>query len=90
MEICRVYVEKTNGDIAREIKMFNDPMELNMYVDSLNNQKQIGTINNYEIHAISEDDIKSMKTDELLKDMPFESFIKLIKHSLKEPTIKTF
>ena len=37
-----------------------------------------------------ESDIKSMKAEEVLKLMPLESFIKLIKYLLREPTIKTF
>ena len=44
MEICKVHIETSNDNIVNEIKIFDNPMEINQYADSLNEQKQIGKI----------------------------------------------
>ena len=90
MEICKVHIETSNDNIVNEIKIFDNPMEINQYAASLNEQKQIAEIKMYNMHMLLESDIKSMKAEEVLKLMPLESFIKLIKYLLREPTIKTF
>ena len=91
MNVCKVSIEQKDQTIE-ELKIFNSTLELNYYVDSLIQQKSMGAIIDYTIESIKEVDLYGMNTYELLSTMPFESFIKLIKSSLKdsESTIKTF
>lgn len=91
MNVCKISIEQKDQTIE-ELKVFNSPLELNYLIDSLIQQKSMGTIIDYTVESIKEVDLYGMNTYELLSTMPFESFIKLIKISLRnsESTIKTF
>ena len=95
MEICEVTIYTSIDDPEVDnkvvgIKIFDNPIEINKYVDSLKERKSIGFIDDYEIKPMTFDDIGIHKASFVMNSMSFEDFIKLMKESLKEPTIKTF
>ena len=95
MEICEVTIYTSIDDPEVDnkvvgIKIFDNPIEINKYVDSLKERKSIGFIDDYEINPMTFDDIGIRKASFVMNSMSFEDFIKLMKESLKEPTVKTF
>ena len=95
MEICEVTIYTSIDDPEVDnkvvgIKIFDNPIEINKYVDSLKERKSIGFIDDYEIKPMTLDDIGIRKASFVMNSMSFEDFIKLMKELLKEPTVKTF
>ena len=87
MEVYKI-ATTTKKEKSIFIKAFDNPIEVNRCVDNLSEQKSMGIIDSYDLQKIPNIDI--LNAGELMNHMSYGDFIKLVKASLREPTVKTF
>ena len=87
MEVYKI-TTTTKKEKTIAVKVFENPIEVNKCVDSLSEQKSMGLIDSYDLQKIHSIDI--INAGKLMNHMSYGDFIKLVKASLREPTVKTF
>ena len=86
MYVYKIIKKKDGKKDNTYVKCFRTIIEINNYVDSINEEVNIGVIDSYDMILLS--NVDNFKVMELLEHMEFGDFVKLVAYTISNGPIK--